>query len=172
MKARPSDSSPGAGPTSPVEEDRLLFEEDGVVVKSGNSEIAAVTEDDAFPTMPMIAVTVIVACDNVAFTVVFPFLGYLIIFLGLVHEEVEVRVVLSRVVAARQRSRWNSCWTFNQYFIGRSGVGMGAAIGMWLANRWCAAPFLAGPGGSVRGLHRRNVQPGTVYLCAMLGLGL
>ncbi len=53
-------------------------------------EHEAKAETEPFPVMPMVAVTVIVACDNIAFAQIFPYLGYLIIYLGLVTDEVEV----------------------------------------------------------------------------------
>ena len=85
-------------PSSPddvaSEGDRFITDEHGgvITVKAGGSSGGNDEPDEPFPTMPMVAVTIIVACDNIAFTVVFPFLGYLIMFLNLVDNEKEVCV--------------------------------------------------------------------------------
>ena len=91
------------GSSSPCEDDELLLAGDG-----GGVQVLQLTEMEGmgdrrkrdadvepFPVMPMIAVTVIVACDNIAFTQIFPYLGYLIIYLGLA--KVNLRILWNTI---------------------------------------------------------------------------
>ncbi len=45
---------------------------------------------EAFPYMPMLTVMVIVACDNIAFTQIFPYLAFLIVHLNMVEFDYQV----------------------------------------------------------------------------------
>ena len=68
-------------------------EDGGLVDSAAPVATTASGASEKFPYMPMLAVMVIVACDNIAFTQIFPYLAFLIVHLDMVQFDYQVPCV-------------------------------------------------------------------------------